>query len=264
MRYYLCGLLFFFIFNCAASQIDSVPVETKPDPPEVEKQTAEPINGFPIGVGDELKITVWKNDDLNRTIRVSPSGTIFYPLVGEIQVAGHGTEDVRKRIAQGLSTYLISPQVNVDISTFRSRKVYVLGEVIRPRRLVIEDNINIMDALTMAGGVSIHANMEKVILVRSSPSEMQIQSLNLEDLIRKGDASQMAYLQSGDIVFVPPSQIEEVARFFDYVRRIFRGILEVQRTIILGDEIYDIIQNEDDVTTRRIIIEADDDFPFPQ
>lgn len=259
MRYYLFGILFFFILNCATSQIDTVPVETEPEPPVVEEQTAEPINGFPIGVGDELKITVWKNDDLNRTIRVSPTGAIFYPLVGEIQVAGLGTEDLRKQITQGLSTYFYSPQVNVDIAAFRSRKIYVLGEVKKPRRLVIEDHINILDALALTGGATIHANMEKVILVRLSSTEIQLQPLNIESLIREGDASQMVYLQSGDIIFVPPSQMEEVARFFDYVRRIFRAVVDVERTVILADEIYDIIQNEDS-RRRDIFIDIDDDW----
>ena len=255
MRNYVFGALFIFILNCASAPIDSVPEEPQPEPPEVEEPAPEPINGFPIGVGDELKITVWKNDDLNRIIRVSPTGVIFYPLVGEIKVSGIGTENLRKLITEGLSSYLMSPQVNVDISTFRSRKVYVMGEVEKPKRLIIADHINIMDALTLAGGMTIHANKEKVILVRLSSSQIQLQALNIENLIREGDVDQMAYLQSGDIVFVPPTKIEEVARFFDYVRRIFRPIVDIERSIILGDEIYRILNGEN--RTRNITIDVE-------
>lgn len=255
MRYHFFWVLFFFIFSCATSQVYPVPVETEPEAHQIGKQTAEPVDGFHIGVGDELKITVWKNDDLNRIIRVSPTGVIFYPLVGEIKVSGIGTENLRKQITEGLSSYLMSPQVNVDISTFRSRKVYVMGEVENPKRLIIADHINIMDALTLAGGMTIHANKEKVILVRLSSSQIQLQALNIENLIREGDVDQMAYLQSGDIVFVPPTKIEEVARFFDYVRRIFRSVVDVERTIILGDEIYRILKGEN--RTRNITIDVE-------
>ena len=99
--------------------------------------------------------------------------------------------------------------------------------------------------------------MEKVILIRVYTYEIHLRSLNIEKLLRKADIDQMVYLQSGDIVFVPPTKIEEVARFFDHVRRIFRPLVDVERTIILGDEIHKIITGED--TERDIIIGFGDD-----
>ena len=259
IKHHFLWVLFLFISNCATSQIDSVPVETDPGPAEVDEQKAKPINGYPIGVGDEVKITVWKNGDLTRTIRVGPSGTIFYPLVGEIPAKGIGTEDLRKKITQGLDNYIISPQVNVDITAFRSRKLYVVGEVERPGRLIIEDHTNIMDALTLAGGMTIHANEKNVILVRQSPSQLQLHVINIKNLYYEADLTQLVYLQSGDIVFVPPTYIEQVARFFDYVRRIFRGITAAQWSIILGDQIYDIVTGQKGDGDRTIIIQDQTD-----
>jgi protein involved in polysaccharide export with SLBB domain len=119
-----------------------------------------------------------------------------------------------------------------------------------------------MDALTLAGGPTIHANMYKLILVRQSSNEMLVQSINVDRILTQGDASQMVYMASGDILFVPTVNMENVARFFDRVRRIFRAIVDVERSIILGDEVYDILRGEDRESTRRIIIEGDDDL-FP-
>ena len=204
------------------------------------KKTSE--RGFILGVGDEVKVTVWKHDDLNRVLRIDPAGKVFYPLVGEIAAAGLSAGDLRNIITKGLSGYIKNPQVSVRMQAFRSRKVYVLGEVHQPGVMSLEDPMHIMDGLLLAGGFTRDADEKKVILVRSYPEQIELHTVNVMDLLKKGDSNQLVKLQKGDIIYVPPSFIANVDRFFEHVYAIFRPIVSVERSIILGDEIKRIIE----------------------
>jgi len=200
-------------------------------------------HGFILGIGDEVQITVWKHDDLNRVLRIDPSGKIFYPLVGEIQAAGLSTNELREIIAKGLGGYIVDPQVNIEMQVFRSQKVYVLGEVRQPTVLPFHDPMHVLDALLLAGGFTREADEKKVILIRSYPKMMELNSVNVTDLLKKGDMNQLFALQKDDIVYVPPSFIANVDRFFEHINTIFAPILGIERSVILGDEIRRIISN---------------------
>ncbi|RMF92328.1 MAG: polysaccharide export protein [Nitrospinota bacterium] len=251
--------LFVFLLALSLSacrSLPSIPDTRAEGTAEEEQQAALPgeegqVQGFRLGVGDEVKITVWKHDDLNRTLRISPTGKIFYPLVGEIQAAGKGTEDLRRIITDGLKDYITNPQVNVDVTAFRSRKIYVFGEVERPGLLVIEDSLNILDALLLAGGPTLDADQKRIILIHRSPSELELRSINLKRLFQEGDQGQVVTLQGGDIVYVPPSFVANVDRFFDHIGKVLSPILSLERSIILGDEIKRIFTGE---TERRVIV----------
>lgn len=208
--------------------------------------------GFILGVGDEIKVTVWKQDDLNRVLRIDPSGKVFYPLVGEIDVAGLSAEELRRIITQGLNDYIDNPQVNVDITSFRSRKIYVLGEVNKPGILVMEDSMNIMDVLLQSGGPTRAADQTKIILIRSHPDQIELQSIDIKSLFDTGDKSQMVALQKDDIIYVPPSFVANVDRFFEHVAKIIYPIAEIERATLLGDAIWKLFRGES--TLERIVI----------
>ena len=209
--------------------------------------------GLILGIGDEVKITVWKHDDLSRVLRIDPAGKLFYPLVGEIDSMGLSTTDLRKIITDGLSGYIINPQVNVQIHVFRGKKVYVLGEVRQPGVLTIEDSMHIMDGLLLAGGFTPDADEKKVILIRTYPKEIELYSININDVLEKGDTSQIAMLQNGDIVYVPPSFIADVDRFFKHLDNIFYPIVHLERSIILGDEVWNLLKGKNE-GKRTIVI----------
>lgn len=207
-------------------------------------------HGFILGIGDEVNITVWKHDDLNRVLRIDPAGKIFYPLVGEIQAAGLSTNELREIIAKGLAGYIVDPQVNIEMQVFRSQKVYVLGEVRQPAVLPFHDPMHVLDALLLAGGFTRAADEKRVVLIRSYPKIMELNSINVMDLLKKGDMNQLFVLKKDDIVYVPPSFIANVDRFFEHINTIFAPIIGIEKSIILGDEIYRIIQN---LPPRRVL-----------
>lgn len=205
--------------------------------------------GFVLGVGDEVKITVWKHNDLDRVLRIDPAGKIFYPLVGEVQAAGLSTNELREIIARGLAGYIVDPQVNIEMQVFRSQKVYVLGEVRQPAVLPFSNPMNVLDALLLAGGFTREADEKKVILIRSYPEMMELNFIDIMDLLKKADMKQLSVLQKDDIVYVPPSFIANVDRFFQHLNTIFAPIIGIEKSVILGDEIYRIMQG---LPPRRI------------
>lgn len=223
--------------------------EKIPVPAEAAEKEAQAVSGFVIGPGDELKISVWKNQDLDRTLRVDPLGDIFFPLAGKIHAEGMGTEDLREKITAKLGRYISNPQVNVEVVNFRSRKIYITGEVQRPGRLVIEDSLNIMDAVSISGGFTNDADKKKVILIRPSDAVLEISTFNVENLLEEGDLTQMVSLKKGDMIYVPPTKIANLARYCDNLARILAPVLNFERAVVLGDEIYKIINGTRDNTT---------------
>src|SRR5262245_62336061 len=110
-----------------------------------------------LGEGDSVRITVYQNPDLTTEARISDQGTITFPLIGEVALAGLTPARAEARIAEHLvkGKFLVRPQVSVNVIQVRSRQVSVLGQVARPGRYALDDtSSNLTDILALAGGVS--------------------------------------------------------------------------------------------------------------
>ena len=228
------------ILGCATPQHPIIQEGPAQSLPEVQAISQEDI----LGIGDEIKVIVWRKDDLNRTLKISPSGKIFFPLVGEMQAAGLTPNQLRVKITEGLSTHFVNPQVNLEISSYKSRKFYVLGEVQKPGMFMIESSASVIEAIAMAGGFTVDANLRNVILVRQDPTQIEVRSLNLNALLRKGDLQQNAHLRSHDIVYVIPTTITDISRFMVKFYTTILPLVEIERGIIFGYEVSDLIQGK--------------------
>lgn len=207
----------------------------------------------PLGAGDEIEVIVWKQEGLNRKYRIDKSGIIFFPLIGNIKVDGMSSETLRLTITEGLSDYLVDPQINVNIIRQRYHKLYVMGEVRKPGILIIEDEMNIVEALLMAGGMTLDADRAKIIVIRKIADSIELRRVNIKQLLEKGDETQFIRLSKNDIVYVPPSFIANVDRFFEHVGKIFSPIVDIERSIILGNHIKEIFEGEDNNNYNIVI-----------
>jgi polysaccharide biosynthesis/export protein VpsN len=150
---------------------------------------------------DIIIIDVFGEKDLSREFRVSATGTINYYFLGEVQVAGKTTSEVREKLTEDLNRdYLVEPQVTVDVKTYRSREVIVIGQVTKPGSVLLEGELemDIIEALGKAGGFTARAHRGKITFTR--PGERP-RTFDYDELV-KMDRDKRIKVQSGDVIDV--------------------------------------------------------------
>jgi polysaccharide export outer membrane protein len=157
-----------------------------------------------IGVGDMVRVTVFRNPDLTTETRVTDQGTISFPLLGDVPVAGMTPSQVSKKIAEKLSTgkYVVNPEVSVTMMQVNSRQVSVLGNVNKPGRYPI-DNVNtrLTDFIAAAGGVAAPGS-DLVTVVSTRDGKSTKKDVDLSQMFVSGNIDANLDLQPGDTIYV--------------------------------------------------------------
>jgi len=205
--------------------------------------------GYEIGPGDVLMIRVWGDEDLTRAIVVSTEGSFRFPLIGEVQAAGRTVDEVGRTITERLAGgYLVDPQVEVMIKEYRSQKVYVLGEVVRPGAYPLDSRASIIEIISKAGGLGKDAGDEAEIIRGGkdwkkdkalTPDDQgvgQVIHVDLRGLLAGTLDRGIGEIQNGDTVFVPKAKVfyifGEVAQPGKY--RWERGLTVLKAVITAG------------------------------
>jgi polysaccharide export outer membrane protein len=168
---------------------------------------------YVVGAPDVLMITVWKQVDLSGKFEVAKDGTITFPLLGRVQVAGKKVPAIEQELRAALADgFVRAPQVTVAIDAFRSQQVFVLGEVKTPGPVPLTGGMTLIEALVRAGSLSESLGGEVIVsrlpggaagrpILPGAVGAMEVQRVDLRDL-RAGKMAQNIPLQNGDTVFV--------------------------------------------------------------
>ncbi|SAK46784.1 capsular polysaccharide biosynthesis/export periplasmic protein [Caballeronia calidae] len=131
---------------------------------------------------------------------VSANGTIFFPFIGKMRVAGKTTGEIREEMTAALSPYIKNPQLDVRVLAYRGQRIAVTGEVKQPGPLAVSDvPLTLVDAITRSGGTTAEADLQRVRLTRNG----KLYVLDANGMLDRGDISQNVMLQAGDILNIP-------------------------------------------------------------
>jgi polysaccharide export outer membrane protein len=203
-----------------------------------------PVRSEPVlGIGDTIDISVYRNDDLKKTIKIDRSGRIMFPLVGD---------ELQARLAK----YIVSPQVFIYASTIQSQKVLVLGEVKTPGILTLDVDLLITDAVMKAGGPTNDAKTSDIYVIRrdsgksDAAGKTALVKFDMKNAIHSGDFSNNVQLRNGDIVYVPTQAISDVSRFMAHIAAIIGPIVTTESGIVLWPQVIDVFQGKKPTNTN--------------
>lgn len=159
---------------------------------------------YRINPGDILQVSVWKEPDLQMQLLVNPDGHFAFPLAGDVAAEGKTVEEIRQELAAKLGKLI--PDVVVTVSTLKleGNKIYVLGQVTRPGEFVITRAVDVMQAISMAGGTTPFAKQDDVRILRRGADGAQIAIPFRYSEVQEGrKLDQNIVLRAGDTVVVP-------------------------------------------------------------
>jgi polysaccharide export outer membrane protein len=159
--------------------------------------------GYRLGAEDIMLVSVWKDEQLTREVVVRPDGMFSFPLVGDIQAEDRTVEDIRGDLAKRLTKYIPNPNVSVAVTKVISYKVYVVGRVNKPGEYLIGHYTDVLQALSLAGGLTPFAAENDIKVMRRVRKEQYAIPFRYGDLRKGRDLEQNIILQRGDVVMVP-------------------------------------------------------------
>jgi len=158
---------------------------------------------YVIGPGDQLFVSVWRDEALTRTALVLPDGKIQFPLIGEVVAAGKTVAQLKKEIEEKLSGYVVDAGLSVEVRQPNSFFVYIIGKVNAPGRQMLLANTNVLQALAMAGGVNVFADKDDIRVFRQEGDSTKIFTFRYSLVSAGKQLDDNIWLQRGDVIVVP-------------------------------------------------------------
>lgn len=159
---------------------------------------------YRIQPGDILMVSVWKEEALMAEVLVRPDGGMSFPLVGDVRASGRTVDEVREQVNERLSKFIPDPSVTIAVKQIGGNRVYVLGKVNRPGEFTFSRPLDVMQALSLAGGATSFASLDDIqILRREAGGKQTARRFRYSEVERGRSLDQNILLKSGDTVVVP-------------------------------------------------------------
>jgi polysaccharide export outer membrane protein len=158
---------------------------------------------YVIGLGDVLSVSVWRDETLTGTVIVLPDGTINFPLVGSLQAEGKTVAQLKADMAAKIDRYVPDPTLTVSVQQINSMQVYVIGKVNRPGSYPLRTDLNVLQVLSIAGGLNSFADRDQIKILRKENGQTRMLPFEYDKVTRGEQLEQNIELQRGDIIVVP-------------------------------------------------------------
>jgi polysaccharide export outer membrane protein len=158
---------------------------------------------YKIGPQDVLRVDVWREDQLTRTVPVRPDGKITLPLLNDVQAAGLTPMELAGNLREELKKFITNPQVTVSVTEINSRRIYVNGEVNKSGAFQLLPHMTVLQALSGSGGFTAFARIKNIYVLRNENGKSVRIPFNYKEAIRGKNPEQNIELQPGDVVVVP-------------------------------------------------------------
>ncbi len=178
------------------------PAEAKPAPVSSRVQGVD-LTTYRVGAEDVLEVSVWREEALKKEVLVRPDGGVSYPLVGEVQVSGKTVHEIREEISRRLEKFIPEPAVSVTILKTGSQRVYVIGKVNKPGEFTLGRYVDVLQALSMAGGLTPFADGNDIRVMRREGERQIALPFEYGRVVRGQKLEQNIPLRAGDVVVVP-------------------------------------------------------------
>ena len=205
----VAGLLFAAV---APAYSQDAPAQEKQDKKEEAKDTKAPAiqsaagaedPTYKIGAQDVLRIDVWREDQLTRTVPVRPDGKVTLPLLNDVQAAGLTPIELAGVISEQLKKFITNPQVTVSVTEINSRRFYVTGEVSKSGAYQLLPHMTVLEALAGSGGFTAFARVKSIYILRMQDGKPVKIPFNYKEAIRGKKPEQNIELEPGDTIVVP-------------------------------------------------------------
>lgn len=158
---------------------------------------------YEVQPSDVLQVSVWKEPDLTQQVVVRPDGAFSFPIVGEVNAVGKTVEELRLELVQALRRIIPDVVVTVSVLEIKGNKVYVIGQVNQPGEFIVNPRVDVIQALSLAGGTTAFASPSEIFVLRRDNGQQRRLPFNFEAVLRGRDLEQNVLLRSGDVVVVP-------------------------------------------------------------
>ena len=160
-------------------------------------------DGYRIGPGDVLQISVWKEEGMDQQVLVKPDGGITFPLAGDIQASGLTTQELTDVVRSRLEKYIPAPVVTVSVLQTVSNKIYVVGKVARPGEYKATHYMDVLQALSLAGGLTPYADGDEIKIIRREGNVRKVYQFDYDAAVSGEGLEANIVLQAGDTIAVP-------------------------------------------------------------
>lgn len=187
------------IGGATAAPLAASPAPATPGP----KASPAAPDHYVLATGDQIEVTIFGEPDLSRTVSIKPDGVIALPLVNQVKASGKTAAQLEAELTRLYSKYLRNPSISVIVRQFRMDRVYVMGEVSKPGRYDLTDDMTVLDALTLAGGPTDKGNLDGLQVSRMVNGKSKAIPIKAGQVIQGTDMTKNLKLQNGDLVYVP-------------------------------------------------------------